>query len=184
MIKHDDMMLKVCLGSAAATALILSVSGWTTSFDSLISWPVSAGTAVGLLYERFLWKWNPLEKTPRIGGAYNCRIVYAHHRGSGEKRCKAIIKQTLRSVSITLKTDEVLSRSTSASIINNDVYILQYIYTTEPSAIYRNYNPTQDGAAKLRIAESGLLRVGKRLEGSYWTSSETKGDIILTRIKQ
>jgi len=87
-----------------------------------------------------------------------------------------VIKQTFSSVSIVMFTNESDSFSTTAQINEDDesgIFRLSYNYTNRSKANVRDRSPIHDGAAILRF----VTQPDKKLEGEYWTSRKTTGDI-------
>jgi hypothetical protein len=86
------------------------------------------------------------------------------------------IKQTFSSISCTMYTEESDSYSTAAQIIEDDesgIFRLSYNYTNRPRANVRDRSAIHDGAAILKI----IIKPELKLEGEYWTSRKTTGDI-------
>jgi hypothetical protein len=86
------------------------------------------------------------------------------------------IKQTFSSISCTMYTEESDSYSTAAQIIEDDesgIFRLSYNYTNRPRANVRDRRAIHDGAAILKI----IIKPELKLEGEYWTSRKTTGDI-------
>ncbi len=87
------------------------------------------------------------------------------------------IKQSFLSISCAMHAIESDSYSTAAQFSQDDdgTLRLSFNYTNRPKATVRDRIAIHDGAAILRI-------VGRRrqlLEGEYWTSRRTTGDISL-----
>ena len=124
------------------------------------------------IYERILWRYNPLEKIPRLRKEYEGLLKYSYDGVSGEKKIKIAIKQSLLNISLKITTDEIISNSVYANIIlENEEYILYYIYTTNPKSEYIAKNPIQYGACRL------IIDTDYEMRGIYWTSQKTIGDI-------
>ena len=142
------------------------------------------GEAIGvsgvfmLLYERVLWRINPLETTPRISGKYEGEIEY-QYKGGGRKKVDAAVKQSLLSVRVLISTDEISSRSISSTILNDgSECILIYSFITHPKSSVSKKNPIAYGTCRMSLEKRGELK------GSYWTNQSTIGDIILVRKKK
>jgi hypothetical protein len=140
-----------------------------------------AGEGIGIaavfmtLYERVLWRCIPFESTPRIGGIYSGRIKYRYN-GGGSKSITATVKQSLLSVTVCVSTNEIASHSTSCTIMDDgSETVLFYTYMTMPKSQYSANNPIVYGACRLSLATKG------KLNGIYWTSGGTYGDIELTK---
>lgn len=93
-------------------------------------------------------------------------------------RMVVVIRQTYSTVSCTLFTKESESYSTAAQITRDEEtgsLSLDYTYTNRSKATLRHRSPIHDGAARLRI----VTLPDPALEGEYWTSRCTTGDMIL-----
>jgi hypothetical protein len=87
-----------------------------------------------------------------------------------------VIRQTFRQVKCTLMTRESTSYSITADINQShggDDLFLAYNYTNRPRATIRERSAIHDGAAILKI----IKHPKACLEGEYWTSRKTRGDI-------
>lgn len=90
-----------------------------------------------------------------------------------------VIKQSFSSISCTMHTQESTSFSNAAQISTDDesgIVRLSYNYTNRPKATVRDRSEIHDGAAILRI----VTEPQRALEGEYWTSRKTTGDMRLT----
>lgn len=88
------------------------------------------------------------------------------------------IKQNFSSIKCTLTTQESTSYSTTADINvvpNGEGLYLTYSYTNRPKATLRDRSEIHDGAAILKI----IKKPSFALEGEYWISRKTRGDMIL-----
>ena len=93
------------------------------------------------------------------------------------KKMTLVIKQTLLTISCVMYTDESESFSNTAQINEDDdsgIFQLSYNYTNRPKASVRERSEIHDGAAILKVNESE-----RTLEGEYWTSRKTTGEIRL-----
>ena len=142
----------------------------------------AAGEAVGItiilmgIYNAILWKYNPLEKAPRLTGTYTGCIEYNYNGISEVKAVKVIIKQTALSVKVKIATNEITSNTITSNLIEeNDEYVLYYTYITNPKSKHSKENPIQHGTC--RLTESGK----HKLSGTYWTSRQTIGDIEMEK---
>ena len=89
-----------------------------------------------------------------------------------------VVKQTFNSISCVLYTSESDSYSTAAQISRDEdsgILRLSYNYSNRPKATIRDRSAIHDGAALLRI----ITTPGRALEGEYWTSRCTTGDLAL-----
>lgn len=130
------------------------------------------------MYDKIIWKYNPLEKIPRIMGTYCGKIEYSYNGIADEKNVSVNIKQTLLSVNVRIKTNEIISNTIVSDLIEeNDQYVLYYTYITNPKSKYSIENPIQYGTCRIEICS------GSSLKGIYWTSRKTIGDIELTKVE-
>lgn len=92
------------------------------------------------------------------------------------KTITIVIRQTFSTISCRVYTDESDSYSTTAQINEDDesgVFRLSYNYTNRSKANVRDRSEIHDGAAILKVVSESE----KKLEGEYWTSRKTTGDI-------
>lgn len=89
------------------------------------------------------------------------------------------IRQDFENIHISMHTKESSSFSQAARFIleSDNTISLSYTYSNKPQATVRDRSEIHDGAAYLRIIESETLR----LEGEYWTSRKTTGDINIKK---
>jgi len=128
------------------------------------------------LYERLIWQFDPMEKTPRIKGTYLGTIEYNFNCNAGIKETQVEIKQTLLSTRVKIMTNEITSYTISSSLVEeNGEFILYYTYVTNPKAKYSKENPVQYGTCRLVIISKDELR------GNYWTTRQTIGDMVLRK---
>lgn len=87
-----------------------------------------------------------------------------------------VIKQTFSNISCVMYTDESDSFSNTAQINEDDdsgIFRLSYNYTNRSKANVRDRSAIHDGAAILKV----ITEAERKLEGEYWTSRKTTGDI-------
>lgn len=93
-----------------------------------------------------------------------------------------IIKHHFFNIQIKIKTNESSSISTCGSFdIDEDRGLKQLIYTYQnnPKATIRDKSEIHYGTARLEISDDA-----KFLEGEYWTSRKTTGDIKIQITKK
>ena len=144
-----------------------------------------------ILYVVFIsWGWrNPLFRgwlvpLPDLQGTWEGRVESTWSGPKGEQPAKPmpailVIKQTFSTISCVMYTEESTSYSNAAQISrDNDsgTLRLSYNYTSRPKAKLRDRSEIHDGAAILRI----VTEPQRALEGEYWTSRKTTGDMRLT----
>jgi len=179
MRKQTKDLLQIGIGIAFVIFAIRSVITMPTDIFVALRY---AGQAVGIalillgFYEKVLWRFNPLEKTPKIFGAYTGTIEHNFNGESGKKDTSVVIKQSLLTVQVKIVTNETTSRTIASNIIeDNGEYVLFYTYITNPKSKYSDTNPIQYGSCRFELDNTG------ELHGIYWTSRTTKGDIYLKR---
>ncbi len=87
-----------------------------------------------------------------------------------------VIKQSFSAINCTMYSEETSSYSNAAQISTDDksgVLRLSYNYTSRPKAGVRERSEIHDGAAILRV----ITKPQRALEGEYWTSRKTTGDM-------
>lgn len=174
MFKKKKSLIKILLGFSLLIFFIMQCLNFGL-LDSA-SYAVTISVIIGCLYEKYLWRYNILEKTPALHKKYECKIKYVYKGISGEKIADVNIHQTLFDISIKLKTNEETSISKSAQIVEeNGQYFLYYVYITEPKNEFADKNPIKYGYAKISLSNVD------KLEGQYWTTHFTKGDMIFTK---
>ena len=144
-------------------------------FVSALGETITITTAFLGLYVAFVWRIDPFDKTPVISGKYTGLIEY-DYEGDKSKVIDITIKQTLLSVKVMIKTDEIVSTTKVSSLIEeNGEYVLYYIYITDPKMKYSDKNPIRYGTCRLLVTDDSLI-------GIYWTSGKTSGDIKMTKM--
>ena len=132
---------------------------------------ISVAVILSAAYEKYLWRFNPLEKTPKLASKYTGTLK-SNYDGI-EHSASLLIKQSLLSVHVTLVTDESKSKSLSASIDEVfDEMQLTYCYLNTPKSEYRNRSEIHYGTAALALSDP------MRIEGQYYTDRKTAGDMV------
>lgn len=179
-----DNKIAKFLSKSLWVALILFVIRYLVwSFSSLYDFIGAAGGVVSItiilmgLYCTLIWKYNPLEKTPKLMGTYKGIIEYNFNGATSKKDTLVKVKQTLLSIKIQITTNEITSNTIVGNLVEeNEEYVLYYTYITNPKSKYSKENPIQYGTCRL------LTNDKDRLVGTYWTSRQTIGDIELEKI--
>lgn len=131
---------------------------------------IAFSTVVMLTYEKWLWKYNPLEETPVLMKKYIGTLLSTY---DGRERDASIeIKQTLLSINVVLITAESRSKSISSSIEKiQDEWQLTYCYLNVPQANVRDRSAIHYGTALLCIENPD------EIHGQYFTDRKTTGDM-------
>lgn len=121
-------------------------------------------------YEKWLWKYNPLEKTPVLNRYYIGTLKSTYD--DIERRASLEIKQTLLSTHVVLDSSESKSKSISSSVIEIlGEKLLIYCYLNTPKATVRKRSEIHYGTAMLCIENPN------KLTGQYFSDRGTTGDM-------
>jgi SMODS-associating 2TM, beta-strand rich effector domain len=149
---------------------------------------ISVYAIIGIIFTKWLWRWNFLQgwliKIPDLQGTWRGELKsdwVNPETGKGIEPIPVVlvIRQTFSNIKCTLMTKESTSYSTTADINvvpNGEDLYLTYNYTNRPKATIRDRSAIHDGASILKI----INKPNKCLEGEYWTSRKTRGEIVLT----
>ena len=125
---------------------------------------------VMLVYEKWLWRYNPLEKTPVLKKKYRGTLLSTHD--GVERDATLEIKQTLLSINVIFITGESRSKSISSSIEKiQEEWQLTYCYLNVPQANVRDRSAIHYGTALLCVENP------EEIQGQYFTDRKTTGDM-------
>lgn len=175
----------------AVWVAILFFSGieFRINWEALKKLPEAIGIYSILLLAFTTWAWRLpflqgwLVPYPDLEGTWEGTLESTWEDPSTGKRKSPIpivfvIKQSFSSVSCVVYSEESSSYSNTAQISADDdsgTLQLSFNYTNRPRASVRERSEIHDGAAILRIFKRATLT----LEGEYWTSRKTTGDMHL-----
>lgn len=174
--------IKIVCRLAIIVFLILQLPFFNLTLSTSISYAVSAAAILDVLYDHFLWRINPLDKTPRIYGNYSATF-YSTFDGGTEHPSTIKIRQTMSHIYVYEECYDGYSESVTASLIklaNEGQWHLYYTYLTHPTNVRQKQNDDpHHGTAILCVKEGG------KIEGTYFTNRliPTSGDLKLKRIK-
>lgn len=181
----DNRTIKFLSKSLWVALFLFVIRYLLCSFNSIYDFIGAAGEVISIttilmgIYCSFLWKYNPLEKTPKLMGTYRGVIEYCFNGVVDKKETIVIIKQTLLSIKISIKTNEIISNTIIGNFVEeNDENVLYYTYITNPKSKYSKENPIQYSTCRL------LINHVNHLSGTYWTSRQTIGDIELEKMEE
>lgn len=149
---------------------------------------ISIYAIIGIVFTKWLWRWKPLQgwliKIPDLQGTWRGELKSdwinpETGKGIDPIPMVLVIRQTFSSIKCTLMTKESTSYSTTADINivpNGEDLYLTYNYSNRPKATIRDRSAIHDGASILKI----ISKPNKCLEGEYWTSRKTRGEMTLT----
>ena len=140
----------------------------------IVSYSVSATTIASILYVTYLWKYNPLEKYPRLNNLYRGVLKTEEF---GDRKIEVKVIHNLLYTHIKLISNESKSRSNSFNIYKDgEDWILVYTYINEPNILKREHSDIHYGTCILEITgEDELI-------GKYYTDRKTIGQIILKKV--
>lgn len=171
--KHLKFAIYIAL-AVFGICMLISPPKSFRDFTGYTGISVSITVVISILYEKWAWKLNPLEKTPKLYGKYNGILKYNYKGKIGNKEIEVFVKQSLFHLKILLISDEIISSTITSKIIEeNGNYVLYYTYITNPKSKFSDENPIQLGTCRFIIDDPKTLR------GIYWTNRKTKGDIYL-----
>lgn len=145
-------------------------------------------TIMGTIFTKWLWRWKVLQgwliKIPDLQGTWRGElkgdwINPETGKGINPIPMVLVIRQNFSNIKCTLMTKESSSYSTTADVNiapNSEDLYLTYNYTNRPKATIRDRSPIHDGACILKI----ISKPHECLEGEYWTSRKTRGEMTLT----
>ena len=89
-----------------------------------------------------------------------------------------VIRQDFATVTVTLISEESISRSSLAAVVrNDDSWSVHYVYVNEPDYRRRIVSPIHHGSGVMQI----VGRPAERISGKYWTDRDSKGQLSLNR---
>ena len=142
-------------------------------------------TSIALLvFEKWGWRViaGKMGFPPYIGGIWNGRLKYedVYTKEWKEKDVELEIKQCMTSANFRLHTDESDSNSICFSFVPDGIKSMhEFVYTFQnnPKPSCRDRSPIHYGTCKLDIVD------GDNMNGEYWTSRNTRGELTLKKIK-
>lgn len=144
-----------------------------------VGYAVSIASIFDIAYDRYLWRFNPFGKTPKLYGEYD-EDSFSSYNGGHKYKARAIIKQTLSSITVFEEVEgSGYAESITASLVKNSdngVWKLYYTYRTYPD-MSKN-DDMHEGTVILRVENENTLK------GVYFTNrlNPTHGNMHLTKI--
>ena len=161
---------KYFLSLAILVYVILSIVLKNKSILDNLDLTITINLILATIYSEWLWKYNPLEKTPKIYGEY--KMIFISTYDNSKRTMNVKIKQNLFSNRIYMSTKESRSESISSSIITKkDNCELIYTYQNIPNATERNHSEIHFGTCTFSIIDNKII------SGSYYTDRKTNGEI-------
>ena len=192
MIKYNIRIFSfTILGLAFATYIIIFLS--TQNLESIsfekalshISTTITINIFIWTIFINWAWKWKifypRLVPFPNLSGEWNGSLKSNWKNKSLDPIPTEIkINQTFFNVQVRIKTNESISFSTAASFdIDKDRGLQQlfYSYLNTPKSSVRERSEIHYGTTLLNFEGFYV----QEIEGEYWTSRETTGEINLKR---
>lgn len=190
-------MVKYNLGRYITAIVVLSIALFlmiallrdNLSFSSLdtiwadITTTITAVTLICTLFVSWAWKWKLFQgwlvPFPCLSGKWLGEIISTYNSENNSIPVEVVIKHHFFNIQIKIKTNESSSISTCGSFdIDEDRGLKQLIYSYQnnPKATVRERSEIHYGTTRLEINDDTNI-----LEGEYWTSRKTTGDIILRK---
>ncbi len=147
------------------------------------SYAVLAAVVVLTLWDRWIWRWRVSQRfswVPRnIGGTWGGALTSQWidpktGNPPPTKPAYLVVRQTASSVSATMFTDEMRSRSSLGMVSGYDgAASLEYMYLSRPDSSVEHRSRMHHGSTSLDIVGAPA----KRLKGRYWTDRDSKGEL-------
>lgn len=163
-----------------AVGLFIILKFFFDIFDA-ISYSVALAALIDIAYDKYLWRFNPLEKTPRIFGTYK-ETCFSTFNGGYEYTATAKIKQTLSSITVYEEVKESgYAESITAALVpptTDGAWKLNYTYRTYPEV--GKADDMHEGTVILCIKDRN------ELSGTYFTNriAPTQGNVTFHRISK
>lgn len=191
-------MVKYNLGRYVTAIVILSIALFliiaffrgNLSFNSLdtiwedVTTTITFVTIICALFVSWAWKWKIFQDWlvpfPCLSGKWDGEIVSTYNSENRSIPVNVVIKHHFFNIQIKVKTGESNSISTCGSFdIDEDRGLKQLIYSYQnnPKATVRERSEIHYGTTRLEINDDANI-----LEGEYWTSRKTTGDMKLTKM--
>ena len=179
MVERVKKLIKPAIVLASITFIVCCIvkkSSTISDLFSYIGYAITIDTIVFVLYEKYFWKVIPWNRPPILKKKYKGTIEFNYKNDYRTKNIIIEIKQTWATVHIKMKTDINQSSSITADIVSeNNQDVLYYSYITSPTAMTEKSNPIPHGTCRMVLCKDN-----KAIDGKYWTSSKTTGDIHWT----
>lgn len=146
---------------------------------------VEAGLiAVISLFDRYAWRWWTIPRLLRTGPVLRgtWRGVIRPTEGDQQEIVAYLsVRQTFSGIALRLMTEESMSESSTAQLTQEaeGLAVVEYVFQNIPRDSFRLGSPIHFGAARLE----GVGPHPQQLEGSYFTSRRTSGELAFSKRK-
>lgn len=185
------------IGLALATWIILiffNQESFSLTKKSFYQIPnvITVNAFIWFVFIKWLWKlkifkgW--LVPFPNLSGSWKGQVIPKNTNPLTGIKYEPVellveIKQSFLSIHIRVYSNEMESNSFSSSFIldsETNEKRLCYSYTSKPKSNIRDRSPIHDGTALLTIKDTD----NEELEGEYWTSRNTTGEMYLEKVSK
>ena len=169
--KYINYFCYIAIGIFVVLKFVIKCEDWLDA----ISYAVSSTMILFAIYTSFIWKFNPLEKYPKLSKKYKGIIKTEEY---GEKEATFIVKHNLLYTNIKCETNESKSISSSFDItLRGEDWILTYNYLNEPNILERSHSDIHYGTCVLEVTNK------EHITGKYYTDRKTVGEIDIKAMK-
>ena len=170
--KHIGWLIPISIGVYLLAVLITTKWFPDKTIIDCIGYTGTIVTLLSVTYIQWLWRFNPLEKTPKLRKEYTGTFTSTYDNVKRTVEIK--IKQNLLRAIIYLKTDESSSKSVISGLYEDcEQKWLTYVYLNTPIATVRERSEIHYGVCRLLVDDVNFLT------GQYFTDRKTLGDIEL-----
>lgn len=178
-MRRPVLLYPLVVFGAAVWLAVLAAGGVDVSLAWVrsVTFVVSAVGVLVLAFDRWLWKVVPLwvSRRPNLSGVWRARL---NTKDGNVVMGYMVIRQTFQRLTLRLLTPESSSRTLAAALTRAEdgSYDVAGTYVNEPAALVRDRSAIHFGGLLLHIG----FDTGATIEGEYWTSRESQGEIGLT----
>ena len=162
--------------SVAAVGLILNGVAVEAAWARYLSFVPAVVGALVLFFDLWAWRWLPtwISRRPILAGTWRAQVVPA---SGAPVEGFMVVRQTFSQVSLRLLTEKSASASLTASIRRDPdgVFEVASIYRNRPRLLEQQQSRPHLGGLWLHVGDTA----GDRVEGSYWTDRDSKGEVVL-----
>lgn len=147
------------------------------------SFAVTAAVVLVGAWERWIWRWKIVQRlkfVPRnLNGTWKGTLASQWidpetGKAPPSKPAYLVIRQTASTVSATMFTDEMRSRSSLGLVSGTDgAASLDYMYLSRPDSSVEHRSRMHHGSTSLDVIGDPVTR----LRGRYWTTRDSKGEL-------
>lgn len=139
------------------------------------------------IFDTHIWRWRVLHPwfvpTPNLQGTWKGQLTSTYKDSATGATLQPfdvflVVRQTLSTVSVQLLTKESISSLLGGTLTKEPSgrYILTGTYLNTPKVLLQDKSPMHQGAMVLTVCGD----IPYALEGHYWTTRETKGELNFT----